>query len=110
MQVRATRGRKSVEAGLEISMGRLVLNYDVDKTSEDMSREIPTFRYRALSRVRILYAAGDSRSWAYMRIINVMRNTAVNSDQRKRAITRSAGKYGRVDKAIESGNLRIVAV
>lgn len=57
MQVCATRGRKSVEAGLEISMGRLVLNYDVDKMSEDMSREIPTFRYRALSRVRI-YAPG----------------------------------------------------
>lgn len=53
MQVRATRSRKSVEAGLEISMGRLVLNYDVDKTSEDKSQEIPTFRYRALSRVRI---------------------------------------------------------
>lgn len=89
-------------------MGRLVLNYDVDKTSEDMSREIPTFRYRALSRVRIYVRAGDSRSWAYMRIINVMRNTAVNSDQRKRAITRSAGKYRRVDQTIESGRVIFV--
>lgn len=40
-----------------------------------------------------------------------MRNVAVNSDQRKRAITRSGGEYGRVDQAIGSGerNLRIVA-
>lgn len=35
---------------LEISAGRLVLNYDVDKMSEDTSQEIPPFRYRALSR------------------------------------------------------------
>lgn len=42
MQVRTTRCHKSVEAGLEISAGRLVLSYDVDKTSEDMSREIST--------------------------------------------------------------------
>lgn len=44
-----------------------------------------------------------------MRIINVMRNTAVNSDQRKRAITRSAGKYERVDdRTIGSGKVIFV--
>lgn len=51
MQVRTTRSCKSVEAGLEVSMGWLVLNYDVDKTLEDTSQEIPTFRYRSLSGV-----------------------------------------------------------
>lgn len=52
MQVRTTTGAVNrSKRGLEISAGRLVLNYDVDKTSEDTSQEIPTFRYRALSRV-----------------------------------------------------------
>lgn len=51
MQVRTTPSGKSVEARLEISTGRLVLNYDVDKTLENTSQEIPTFRYRALSRI-----------------------------------------------------------
>lgn len=49
MQVHTTRSSKSVEAGLEVSTGRLVLNYDVDKTLEDTSQEIPKFHYRALS-------------------------------------------------------------
>lgn len=95
MQVRIIRGRKSIEAeGTRYPRGaRSVLNYDVDKTAaEDTSPEISTFRYRVLSRVR---------SRGNMRIISVMRNIAVNSDQRKRAITRSPW--------IRRGNLRIVA-
>jgi len=48
---RYVQSSKSVEAGLEVSRGYLILNYDVDKTLEDMSQEISTFRYHALSRV-----------------------------------------------------------
>lgn len=42
-----------------------------------------------------------------MRIINVMRNIIVNSDQRKRAITKLV-KYGLVDQVIESDKVLFV--
>lgn len=109
------RDRKSVEArGPEISAGRVVLNYDVDKTSEDTSRRRDTYVSLSCFITRIPYRTRACRTVAglrTMRIINVMRNVAVNSDQRKRPITRPGGEYGRVDQAIGSGerNLRIVA-
>lgn len=80
----------------EISAGRLVLSYDVDKTSRKICRG------KYLRFAIALYHAASSRIRAARTTIgphaNNQRNArnamTVNSDQRKRTITRSARNMG----------------
>lgn len=84
MQVRALLGgRKSVEAGFAISAGCLVLNYDVDKTLEDTW---PKLRRVSLSCFIVRPVADKCGIGRNSACVNNQRNTAVNSDQRKRAL------------------------
>lgn len=81
---------RSKRGEFEISTGRLVLNYDVDKTSREIrSKRGDTYITIVLYHGRFVYTGQHAR------IINVMRNVTVNNDQRKRSnYVRSRGMEG----------------